>query len=303
MRQRPQQLMAQFAKHGWHVYYANQKQQPGKPPTKIMENLEVIHDWPVFLKNMPHIDVLWISCAVHKDLAVAADITVFDSLDDFDAWSPYEPGMLAKSDLVFTSSEVLHKKQSARHHNVVMLKNACDPEFIRPRSDLVVPQELKNLKKPIVGFIGAVGSWVNTFLLAAVGSYYSTVVIGPPFGKQPPLNVLNVGMKDYYQLPQYYNAIDIGIIPFCLNKVSIAANPIKMYEYLAAGKPVVTTNLPECRHYPGAVFPSASLHHFIENIKKATMVDSTVARKIALENSWEQRFIVAEAAILKVLNE
>lgn len=131
MKQRPQQILTQFAKHGWRVLYANKTQIKGRPPTIVKPNLEIHHDWEALLRRKPRVDVLWISCAVHKDLDIQAAITVFDSLDDFDAWDPYEPEMLARSDIVFTSSEALYRKQSARHNNVVMLRNACDPEFIR----------------------------------------------------------------------------------------------------------------------------------------------------------------------------
>lgn len=302
MKQRPQQILTQFAKHGWRVLYANKTQIKGRPPTIVKPNLEIHHDWEALLRRRPRVDVLWISCAVHKDLDIQAAITVFDSLDDFDTWDPYEPEMLARSDIVFTSSEALYRKQSARHNNVVMLRNACDPEFIRPQKKAFQPLEFrKNVKRPVLGFVGAIGSWVDINLLGKLAEHYTVIVVGPNFGKTAPPKTINFGMKDYHQLPRYYSVIDIGIVPFLLNKVSIAANPIKMYEYLAAGKPVVATDIPECRLYPEAVFPSKTFFEFCANIKKAQEVSPETARKIALENTWEIRFKTIQREIEKLL--
>ena len=154
---------------------------------------------------------------------------------------------------------------------------------------------------PVLGFVGAIGSWVDTNLLGKLAEHYTVIVVGPNFGKTAPPKTINFGMKDYHQLPRYYSVIDIGIVPFLLNKVSIAANPIKMYEYLAAGKPVVATDIPECRLYPEAVFPSKTFFEFCANIKKAQEVSPETARKIALENTWEIRFKTIQREIEKLL--
>jgi teichuronic acid biosynthesis glycosyltransferase TuaH len=302
MFQRPQQILSQFAKDGWRVIYANKTQRKGAPPTKVMPNLEVWHDWELLKKTIKRVDVLWISWAFHHDANLDAKVVVYDCLDDFDVWDKYESQMLKRANIVFTTSEVLYKKHSGHHKRVIMVRNACDPNYIGSRV-YPVPSELVGLKKPIIGFIGALGSWIDVPLLDKIATKYSLVIIGPKLGKEPPRRAKYLGTKNYSQLPCYYSNIDLGIIPFEINRVSLAANPIKMYEYMAAGKPVVATNIPECGLYPEVVFKSKGHEEFIGNINKAIGISncSSTARSIALENSWGARYQVIKGEIEKLL--
>jgi glycosyltransferase involved in cell wall biosynthesis len=300
MFQRPQQIMRQFAQNGYRVIYCNATQRPGVPPSIVEPNIEVHHDWERVKRDYKRPDILWISWAKHYDIPIEAKVTIYDCLDDFPDWDKFEPAMLSRSNIVFTTSDILYNKQKNKHANVVICKNACDTLMIGSRN-YPPPQDLVTLRKPIVGFIGAIGSWVDVDLLNRIAQSFNLVVIGPNFGKSAPPTAKYLGIEDYKQLPAYYANIDVGIIPFLINRVSVAANPIKMFEYLAAGKPVVATDLPEC-DYPGVVYRSKNYVEFISNIHKAYQSNvSAEARQIAIQNTWECRFATIENEINKIL--
>jgi glycosyltransferase involved in cell wall biosynthesis len=297
MFQRPQQIMRQFAKHGWTVYYCN-KTQIKKPMEEIEPNLFLVHDWEEFLKSGKHIDIFystWAACHTYIE-KINHKMVVYDSVDDFEVWRQFEPHMIKKSHLVFTTSELLFNMRKKVHDHVFLIRNGCDYEFINSNSNK--PMDLQRIKTPIVAFIGYLGDWVNRDILNEVGKNFTTVFIGDKGNNEVPKSLIDLGYKNYKEIPMYYNNISVGLIPFNKCDVSQAANPIKMYEYLSAGKPVVATNNPECCLYPEVVLSSKNVYDFLENIKKALTLNIALqAKEIAKENSWEKRFEEIEKRI------
>ncbi len=302
--QRPQQIMLQFAKNGWKVLYCNKTQKKGKRPSEISNNLYIYYSWKSLLQDYSNIgvDVFYSTWAVNYKLIdyIRAKVIVYDRLDDFKETSRYESSMIQKSDLVLNTSQILYEKSKKLHNNIILVPNACDYAFISKNTEC--PQELASLKRPIVCFIGALGRWVDTELIEKVADRYTTVLIGPEFGKKVPNNVIYLGIKDYKHLPAYYQHIDIGIIPFLNSDEANAANPIKMYEYLAAGKIVVSTPIPEAVSCP--VVGVADRDNFINAIKIILDSDTETKHRKRLEfsknNTWEHRFDLISSNINRV---
>ncbi|HYH03542.1 MAG TPA: glycosyltransferase, partial [Bacillota bacterium] len=155
------------------------------------------------------------------------------------------------------------------------------------------------------GFIGAIYEWLDFKLLESLARSnpgWSLVMIGPKqHGLVVPETCPNIhwlGPRDYKVLPWYLNNIDVMLIPFLRNQTTEHANPIKLWEYLAAGKPVVTTDLPEIPVLNGITWVSENERSFIENCTNALAnVTNPLkqkelasrARTIARNNSWEER--------------
>nr|WP_243158164.1 glycosyltransferase [Aminipila terrae] len=124
---------------------------------------------------------------------------------------------------------------------------------------------------------------------------FSIVIIGPLFKlREFPVkreNLFYLGEKDYGVLPDYLQCFDVCIIPFLKNKLTSACNPIKMYEYLSAGKPVITTDLEECRIE--TIKTSKTYQEFYDNITLCLNNDDAIQREkrihFARQNSWMQR--------------
>jgi len=115
-----------------------------------------------------------------------------------------------------------------------------------------VPEEMKGFRKPLIGFFGVIADWVDLDLirfLADSRPNWDLVLIGKVVTDtrifDGASNIHMIGRKQYQQLPNYAKAFDVAILPFTINELTLAANPLKMREYLAAGLPVVSSAIPE----------------------------------------------------------
>lgn len=303
MVQRPHQLLKQFAKNGYKavLYNMNEKNQK---ITQEGENYFIYNGvFPTFSKNNKRI--LWISYPpLYKEIGkYSEDLLIFDCIDfpgeRFAHWRRGVDELRNKADVIFVTSEALYNFNKNYKNKTVICKNGVDFEHFAAANEqsLVPPQDMVRIKKPIVGYIGAVADWIDWSLINYLDSSdrFSMVFVGPLFGlKQIPIvskNVNFLGRKDYSILTDYIAHFDVCMIPFKKSKLTDACNPIKMYEYLSMGKPVVTTDLEECRI--DVVKHSKSYQEFYINILDSLSSQSKedIEKRIvfAKENSWENR--------------
>jgi glycosyltransferase involved in cell wall biosynthesis len=264
---------------------------------------------------------LWVSEPLSLDgLDGLCTTLVYDCVDrwtDFpgpttdDAWRnrvvSAERHLLADADVVFCSADGLYAAKAEQAvGRVSMLRNAADVGHFAP-AGRAVPRDLASLPGPVVGYIGAIAEWVDLALvrdIARLRPGWSVVLVGPAFsgaisGDSAGLallegvpNVHLLGARPYEDVPAYLEAFDVSIIPFKLNGLTEDTNPIKLYEYLAAGKPVVSTPLPEAAAVDGVLIAETA-EAFVAAVHSA-LADSDPAaverrRSIAEENSWEVR--------------
>ncbi|MFQ6060672.1 MAG: glycosyltransferase, partial [Thermoplasmata archaeon] len=105
-------------------------------------------------------------------------------------------------------------------------------------------------------------------------------------------NIHFLGKRPYEQLPSYLRGIDVCIIPFEVNEITLSVDPIKIYEYLAAGKPVVSTFLPELQKFGDRVRIAKNREDFENQIREALREDGALVSKridLARSNTWEER--------------
>jgi len=173
---------------------------------------------------------------------------------DKDAILELERRLMQKSDCVIVSSDRLYS--SKRPHNpktfivthgvdVLHFRKACHPQT-------EIPADVGRLKKPIIGFFGLIADWVDLELIRFLALYrpdWSFVLIGKSSTDTAPVSGLSnihlLGPRPYQDLPAYAKSFDAAILPFAINDLTLAANPLKLREYLAAGLPVVSTAIPE----------------------------------------------------------
>ncbi len=226
-----------------------------------------------------------------------------------------ENKLIKSSSTCFASSRLLCDKISKLNPNCIYLPNAMDFNHFNINTKRPMKlDDLPNLKHPVIGFIGAVFEWIDAGLickLADAHPEYSILLVGPVNSGKDQLaahsNIRMVGAKPYGDLPSYISNIDVCLIPFKINDITLASNPIKMYEYLAAGKPVVSTALPEViRNASEVVYVSKDDEDFIRKVELAAKeigIDKETAiwerTSFAKKNSWQSRVDVIE----KVLNE
>jgi glycosyltransferase involved in cell wall biosynthesis len=173
---------------------------------------------------------------------------------DKDAIRSLEQQLMAKSDCVFVSSGVLLQTNTRHNPNTFLVTHGVDVQHFRKACDpaTAIPDDIRSLPKPIVGFFGLIADWVDLGLirfLAQSRPQWTFVLIGKAVTSIEPVNDLaNVhllGQKPYLSLPDYAKAFDVALMPFVMNQLTLAANPLKIREYLAAGLPVVSSAIPE----------------------------------------------------------
>ncbi len=128
MRQRPQQLMLQFARHGHQVFYCNYTQEEGRQPERVASNLFAIHDHRQFVNSIIPLlapTLVWCSWAkLHSTIdSYMPGTVVFDSLDDFPEWRRYEDEMVARADAVVATTRTLLLRLKKRHRRVRLVPN------------------------------------------------------------------------------------------------------------------------------------------------------------------------------------
>jgi glycosyltransferase involved in cell wall biosynthesis len=211
-----------------------------------------------------------------------------------------EARLFKKTDLVLSGTYSLFLSRKKLHRNIHFIPCGVDYELFSspPPSP---PVELADIPRPIIGYYGMLDDRIDVDLLRFIGEKYrkwSFVMIGPvrtSFSSVSKLeNFYFLGKKDYRLLPGYLGSFDVAIIPYLLNRLTEHINPNKMLEILAAGKPVVTADIPDIkRFYSDIAFVSKGYEEFAGNLKRALSDKRTEERinrgkKMAEENSWDK---------------
>lgn len=269
--------------------------------------------------------VLWsylgeLTLPLHKWLR--ADLLCYHRLDDYSVMLPKERPLEAaieeRADLLFAVSPALQQRYWQQGRKAFLLPNGADiAHFAQALSDKVkVPDDLSSIPSPRIGFIGTVDPlWVDTDLLVRLADArpdWSVVVIGPTSGWQPPdalpRNLHLLGKRPYKILPHYLKGLDVCLIPFKDNAVSRAASPLKLYEYLAAGRAVISTTALDPTTLPSVVGRARDLGDFIAAISAMLPLahdpkEQQLRLAVAAQHSWDQRAETALANVKRALQE
>lgn len=189
-----------------------------------------------------------------KPLAVIYDC--MDELSAFKGASPTlkarEAELLRRADVVFTGGESLYEAKRDQHNNIYAFPSSVDvPHFSQARSMTEEPIDQANIPHPRLGFSGVIDERMDIKLLAELAdrrSDWHFVIIGPVAKIDPTTlpqrtNIHYLGSKDYQELPHYLAGWDVALLPFAHNESTQFISPTKTPEYLAAGKPVVSTSI------------------------------------------------------------
>ena len=221
-----------------------------------------------------------------------------------------EEGAIARrANLVFCTAETLLDRCKQFNTNSFLLPNACSPDEYLPERNEAVPRPaaLEGRSGPVIGFMGTI-DWrldVDTLYAAALAlPQFTFAVVGRISNLEQGLrigalgalpNVVVTGAVSLEEGRAYTAAFDVGLIPFLPGPMCDAVNPVKMYMYLAAGKPVVSTWLHECARYAPLVYATQTPQDFIQAIYTAVeeaRCDTQLTRKriaFAKNNTWDER--------------
>jgi glycosyltransferase involved in cell wall biosynthesis len=240
-----------------------------------------------------------------------------------------ERQMASLADLIIVTSQSLLEAKRSVHSNVHLVRNAVDARTLeagkRPVGE--APPEVAAASRPVLGYIGGVTDKLDLELLERTAERLETkgagtlLFVGPVrvSGKEHLVRlarlersprVLFAGKKEANDVPAYLRAMDVCLIPYEIGPQALAIDPLKLYEYLAFGKPVVAVDIPSVRPFREVVRVAGSRDEFLRLLDEAAREGEDPAsgerlvarrREMALENTWEARVEALSGLVEDVL--
>ena len=184
-----------------------------------------------------------------------------------------ERRLMEKADVVVVSSNRLYETKRRYNRNTFLITHGVDVGHFRKAcmAATATPEDCAKLPGPVVGFFGLIADWVDLEIIRYMATsrpHWSFPLIGEIQTDTSALrdlpNVHFLGRRPYQSLPSYCKAFDVAIMPFVVNELTLAANPLKVREYLAAGLPVVATPLPEVVKLNGLLHTARNAQQFLD---------------------------------------
>ena len=238
------------------------------------------------------------------------ELLIYYCVDEYTAFTGATEGLkriedelFKKSDLVVVSAEKLLESKRHLNEKTFLIRHGVDHRhFSKALNEKTeIPPEIKDLPRPVIGFHGLLADWVDYELIKKTAEHFkngSVVLIGKiSVDAERKIKILDnlpnvylLGRKPYAELPAYCKGFDVALNPFEISELTLAANPLKVREYLAAGLPVVSTAIPEVEVL-GSCLIGKSHEDFIRQIETALEtpgVSEKRSEQIRAE-SWEAR--------------
>lgn len=237
-------------------------------------------------------------------------VVVYYCIDEWASFSFYdskkmvamEQELLQKADVCFATAQSLLESRRQSNPNTHLALHGVDfQHFARALlPETVIPEDVANLPRPRIGFFGMIHEWLDLDLIEKIADRHpewSIILIGKSmvnldrFRTRP--NVHLLGRRSYETLPAYCKAFDVATIPFLVNDLTRSVNPIKLREYLSAGLPVVSTDLPEVKYFGDLAMTAHTADEFIAQIEGALQGSSPAERQrrstAMAHETWEEK--------------
>ena len=254
-------------------------------------------------------------------------LIVYDCMDELSAFKfahpdlkKYEACLLSKADLVFTGGYSLYEAKKHLHQNIYPFPSSIDKaHFVTARTHVIQPDDQKEIPYPRIGFYGVIDERLDIKLIEEMADMrpdWHFILIGPVIKIDPAIlpqrcNIHYLGGKEYKELPLYLSGWDIAMLPFAINESTKYISPTKTPEYLAAGKPVISTPITDVVSPYGqkglvhiadsaTAFISAAEKIFADDDKRAWLkeVDEFLANN-SWNNTWHQMSELIDNALAK----
>ncbi|HEX5971957.1 MAG TPA: glycosyltransferase [Gemmatimonadaceae bacterium] len=235
-------------------------------------------------------------------------IVVYDCMDELSKFRfapteliDRERYLLAEADVVFTGGHKLMQSKARYHENVHFFGCGVDvAHFASARTaDVRVPSDVASLAGPVLGYYGVIDERLDYDLLRTLAAELpemQVVMVGPVVKVDPAelpqaSNLHWLGQRDYAELPAYLKGFDVCLMPFALNEATEYINPTKTLEYMAGGKPIVSTPIADVlHHFTPVVAVARSPEEFVAAVRQAAVSPDDALLELGLEqashNSW-----------------
>ncbi|ACX51281.1 glycosyl transferase group 1 [Ammonifex degensii KC4] len=252
-------------------------------------------------------------------------LVIYDCVDEHGAFKglirpevvwEQEKALLLRADLVFATASGLLERRRPFCRRIYLVPNAADVELFSQalKPETPVPEEIASLPRPRLCFVGAIQEWIDTGFLAGIARLrpnWQLLLIGPiapgvpleGLDKLP--NVHFLGPRPHEVLPQYLKGCDVCLAPFRPGELTSKVNPLKLYEYLAAGRPVLATPWLDFGELKDLVALAQTPEEAVREVERILAEESEEKAKERLKraapHSWEARVSFMEEKIAELL--
>lgn len=268
--------------------------------------------------------ILWLSIPTAVDMLGKLDetLSIYYCCDEFPEYPgvskktiiEMEKELLLKADLVIVTSKKLYEAKKYFNKNTFIVTHGVDFEHFN-RDNYVnspTPENLERIKRPIIGYYGLIADWVDTEpfeYIAKNKPEWSLVLIGESMLDLSFLkkysNIHLLGPINYQELPQYSVNFDVTLMPFKTSELTSFVNPLKMFELMASGLPIVSTYLPELDKYNKIIRLATSKEEFLEKVseclKKKDELSIQQGINIAKKETWHKKTQEVSSLIKDIL--
>ncbi|MBI5806583.1 glycosyltransferase [candidate division TA06 bacterium] len=254
----------------------------------------------VFWASLPF-DALWLKC--FKEYKLIYDCS--EQFSEFDNWRNIKKSIIEwdnqltkEADQVFVQTEYLRDIKTPLNKNIAVMPNAVDEKVFSLITDGDLYNSLKDIPKPVLGYVGSINYRLDLELIKAIAKEkpdWSIVLVGNKSLDAQidwPKNVYFIDGMEYTQMPGTIASFDVCLLPHLANKLVDSESPIKLFDYMATGKPIVSQNLAGVRPYKDYVYLAENKDQFIAAIEKALKEDETSQTKrkeYGLTQNWDNR--------------
>lgn len=320
--QRPQHIISRFANY-MRVLFVEEpilREEEGNSVRVINDNLHIlqpniadIEDLDGVLYNLlgsTELPIAWFYSPSFGGVmdTFSFSTIVYDCMDELSLFKgapkkliEQELQLLKKATVVFTGGKSLFEAKFPLHPNVHCFPSSVDMEhFSKAQNGISIPVEMESIASPVIGYYGVVDERMDLQLIEEAAKLLpecSFVFIGPVVKIQedelPKLpNIHYLGIKSYSMLPNFLKGFDIAMMPFALNESTKYISPTKTLEYMAAGKPIISTQIKDVvRDYSGCVQLINNAQEFVMETQKILNKDvqpkTDLYESILKKTSWD----------------
>jgi len=281
-----------------------------RPLNEMLLRYQVRYIARKFRLNNP---IVWVAClaACNTAIKIKKSKLVYQRTDryentpnvDVEIIRKYDRRLKTEADLTVYVNKALYDEEYTQCKRAIYLDHGVDYEmFASAEKNQDIPPDIATIRKPIVGYFGGISYHkFDVELMKKIIDLlpeFSFVFVGDvPLDYHDRLSTENVwilGQKPYELIPHYGKCFDVAILPWKANKWTEAANPIKLKEYLALGKPIISTSaFTELQQYLDVVYKADTPESFAKCIERALAEDCpdivTARRKKVQNASWDSK--------------
>ncbi len=274
--------------------------------------------------------LLWIAdpCKVYNLRSMKGAAVVFDAIDDWEAIPEYQPfvdvisegyrRIMERAQIIFTVSKSLVEKFDGAHARVVRhIPNGVDPEVFRSAGREVAAQRKGTGGGPVLTYVGVMHARFSPEIISELAGAYpeATIQLVGPVWEHDDIkalralpNVRFTGFIHHARIPAIMKGSDVLLLPHRLTQASCSMDPLKIYEYLAAGPPIVSTPVPPVTSFGDLIYTAADAGEFVRMVglaidePRSGNAEHNRKRRMmeAEKHSWRMRVDIMLSDILEV---